>query len=156
MTRILYIPFLVLIVYCGVRVLIVSESTNYYVNLNPPKIEIIQPKPTKQVVASTTPAIAHTNDCSCVLYLRNEKRVNIHGDAIKQIPDLTIQRPVFGDVAIFNYSGIGHVGITKGVSPNGRGFFVEDFNYRKCQKLERFVSFDDPALRGFRRYGFII
>jgi len=85
--------------------------------------------------------------CSCILGARRFG-VNLPpGNAEDLIPNST---PVVGGVALFNYSGVHHTAVITELSE--QTFSVIETNYKKCQKTQRDIRYNDPSIRGFAKF----
>jgi len=83
--------------------------------------------------------------CECVRYARSlgvEIPYNLH--AIGLQPN---SPPVENGLALFRYKNFYHVGVITLLEETG--FWIIEANYKKCKVTERFIYYDDPALRGF-------
>lgn len=56
--------------------------------------------------------------------------------------------PAPGRVVVFSYpDDVWHIAYI--LSVEEKGFYVYEWNYHKCQKDKRFISWDDPAISSF-------
>ncbi len=86
-----------------------------------------------------------SNLCSCVSYVRSLVPEAPRKDAINYKPNAA---PAVGSVAIFRYkNGVGHVAFVTALYSTG--FFISEANYHHCKVDDRWVAYNDPALRGF-------
>ena len=79
--------------------------------------------------------------CNCYQYMKLFKKVPKMADIV---PNTT---PSVGSIAIFYYKGVKHIAYVTALE--AEGFFVKEGNYKKCKKTTRFISYTDPALKGF-------
>jgi hypothetical protein len=88
--------------------------------------------------------------CYCVTYIRENRGVDIRGDAKDMEPNY-FGAPQKGDVALFRYStGSSHVAFIEAILPSGN-FYVSEANFIPGEYGERVVMIDDPYLVGFIR-----
>lgn len=97
--------------------------------------------------APITVAGAFSVECYCVTYLREVLGVNINGHAYTI--EGNIFSPEVGDVILFSYETDDHAALI--TAKLKTGYWVKEANFHTCQAGERFVSFDDPFIRGFYR-----
>lgn len=82
--------------------------------------------------------------CSCVKYART---------LIPALPmirtprDLSANTSAALGVAVLLDYNLAHIAVLTRIE--GNGFFISESNFKFCQKTERFITFTDPALRGF-------
>jgi hypothetical protein len=88
-------------------------------------------------------------ECSCVVYARSRlsdlPRINTPADLTPNAD------PLVGNAVLLQYQ-IAHIAIIEEVLPDG--VFVSEVNFSRsqtCQVTGRFISWRDPALRGFFR-----
>lgn len=118
------------------------EAVNHYV--------AIQNEPVEQSSGSSVCKDYTQKYCSCVLYLRSQKGLNIFGDAITQKPTHT-KNPKRGDVIIFRYTnGQAHVAFIEGILPSGL-IYISEWNYYEGEYSERSIDPTDPSIYGFIR-----
>lgn len=91
--------------------------------------------------------------CYCVLYLRQELGVNIHGNANIQMPNVPTKFARVGDVVLLDYD-VSHVAlITKVSEPTEDMIFltIQEANFHRCQADSRTVALSDEHIRGIYR-----
>ena len=88
--------------------------------------------------------------CSCVQTARSICQPQLpKGDAIDLQPNGPPQQ---NGIVLLNYTNsdnetIGHMACIQAMLP--KGMWVQEGNKEECEYTERFVSYDDPAIRGF-------
>jgi hypothetical protein len=87
--------------------------------------------------------------CFCVTYIREQRDVDIRGDAENLVPNY-FGVPEKGDVILFKYpNGVSHVSFIEEVF-NGV-WWVSEANFKRGKRTERIIQFDDSAIIGFIR-----
>lgn len=84
--------------------------------------------------------------CSCVAGVRVYVSALPHMDAV-WFSTMPHSRPAVGRVVVFNYSNVWHVAYI--LSIEEEGFTVYEWNFHKCKKDTRFISWDDPHISSF-------
>jgi len=80
--------------------------------------------------------------CNCYLAVKQQ-----YPNLPRSAEVLANVSPTFGEVAVFDYDGVKHYAVVTG---QGVGeFYIQETNYKKCQKGTRAVRFSDAALLGF-------
>ncbi len=100
--------------------------------------------------------VAHADStlCSCVRFAASIVRGVPLVDAIFFPTFGTRTYPAVGRVAMFKYgAGVleSHVAVVTELED--AGFWVEEGNWRHCQKTTRFIQWDEPSLVGFLAFG---
>ena len=87
--------------------------------------------------------------CSCILYLKNVKGLNIKGNAIDLKPT-HYNDPQHGDVALFRYeNGVGHAAFVEAAMP--KAIYVSEWNYKEGKYTERTIMLNNPSIYGYLR-----
>ena len=89
--------------------------------------------------------------CSCVIFLRETKGLDVRGDAEFLVPNY-FGTPREGDIALFKYSsGVAHAAYVF-TSFTDNAFYVHEANFKRGEYTERAIFTDDPFLIGFIRF----
>ena len=103
----------------------------------------------RSIDTENEPVICTGLFCFCVTYIREQKGVDIRGDAKYLVPNY-FGEPARGDVILFKYSnGVWHVAYIEEVY-NGV-YYVSEANYHAGKEGNRLINFDDPDIVGFIR-----
>lgn len=84
--------------------------------------------------------------CSCVSGVRVYIPDFPHVDAV-YFATMPHNTPAAGRVAVFDYSGTFHVAYI--LSIEEKGFWIYEWNFKKCQKDTRFIDWNDPHIESF-------
>lgn len=105
----------------------------------PPVIEVAEPQPI------ATKSVGDSILCYCVTYARSLgaplPRV---GHARELQANST---PKEGGVVLFSYPKTDHAAYI--TSLDADGMWIEEANYKRCQRTKRWISYNDPFIRGF-------
>lgn len=102
--------------------------------------------PHKATQASVSDSSVELVYCSCIKTARLFGLNLPQGDAEYLKGNST---PIKGGGVLLSYD-VEHVAVI--VSLAKEGFWVKEGNFRKCEYSERFISWDDPHIRGFVAY----
>lgn len=83
--------------------------------------------------------------CSCIKTARLFGVVIPFGTDAEDI--VSSSTPEVGGLALFSYENTDHVAVITSISETG--FTVVEGNYKRCQKTNRFIEWNDPRIRGF-------
>ena len=93
------------------------------------------------------------NTCFCVLFLREEMGVNIRGDAVQQISNISKWNVDVGDVLLLQYGKVSHAALILGFEwEEGRqtpkSFKIIEANKVRCKVTIRDIAWSDEHIRG--------
>jgi hypothetical protein len=103
-----------------------------------------------QEATSTPQAIADTTPCFCVLWLREKRGLDIHGDAGTIEANVKLADLTIGDVLLLSYAGIEHAAEVIDYSAAGNPVVIEA-NYKHCQVTAREIDLSRETVRGVYR-----
>ncbi len=84
--------------------------------------------------------------CSCVTFVKRLTGYDQVVGAAKNWPTNS-EQPQVGGVVVLNESKVGHVAYITAVGQDS--FTVAEANYISCEKSNRVISLNDPAIMGF-------
>jgi len=82
--------------------------------------------------------------CSCIQSARSFGADLPKGDAKDLVPNGT---PAQGGVVLLTYGSVHHVAYIQALLP--KGMWVQEGNKVRCTETERYIPYDDKAIRGF-------
>lgn len=92
-------------------------------------------------------------DCYCVLWLRQVKGVDVHGDAWTIQPNQPTKFARVGDVLLMDYD-VGHAALITSISePSEDKIYltITEANFHRCSVDTRVVALSDDHIRGIYR-----
>lgn len=107
-------------------------------------VEYIPPPPPTPLPVKPVPKSKY---CSCVLYVKSLINTTERWGYARDVK-ATSQEPAIGKVVLTKESRLGHVALITEVEETR--FKVTEANYHRCKKSERWISKDNPLIRGYR------
>lgn len=115
-------------------------------------VDILETPPERQTggVSAIEEEPVGPPECYCTTYLRVRLGVNIRGDAVDILPNIT--EPFVGAVVLLNLRDkngkrIGHNGLI--IYNLADRIIIKDSNFIKCTPTRRMIMKDDPRIRGY-------
>ena len=118
-----------------------------------PEIEMEKSLVIVENVLAAQPVSDKSVYCSCIVAARMVMPDLARYAFARDIPANLSQNDLkVGDAILFNYPSVpeGHIAVI-GKFVEGGWISNNEGNYERCKKTERFISYDDPFIRGFHR-----